>query len=258
MRWMLAAAMAMWCGLTSAATPLEECWQQSANRQETAACLRGKLGEAKDQLAQAYRAIRDEMERLDRVTERHSAVKALDASQRAFEQYRERTCAWIAAAAAGGSGAGDMAQDCMIRLTHQRTAELEAQMPERKPAGSAPASAVPAELAAVEWRLTVLERDGKPIALPPGSGATLKLATDGRLSGRAPINGYFGAATLGKDGSLAWSGPMGSTQMAGPPERMEAEHAYFRILQEATRWRVEQGELILETADGSARARFER
>jgi heat shock protein HslJ len=248
----------MWFSLASAATPLEECWQQSADRQENAACLRGKLAEAKDGLAQAYRAIRDEMERLDRVTGRRTAVKALDASQRAFEQYRERTCAWIAAAAAGGSGAGDMAQDCMIRLTRQRTAELEGQMPGRRPAASVPAQAVPAELAAVEWRLTALERDGKPIALPAGSGATLKLATDGRLSGRAPINGYFGAATLSQDGSLAWSGPMGSTQMAGPPELMEAEHSYFRILQEVTRWRTEQGELILENAEGSARVRFAR
>lgn len=258
MRWMLAGATALWCSLAGAGSPLDECWQHSANRQESAACLRAKLAEAKDGLARAYRDIRDEMERLDRVTGRHSAVKALDASQRAFEQYRERTCAWIAAAAAGGSGAGDMALDCMIRLTQQRTAELDAQMPERKPAAGSPPSAVPAELTAVEWRLTTLERDGKPIALPAGSGATLKLGADGRVSGRAPINGYFGAAKLGADGSLAWTGPMGSTQMAGPPELMNAELTYFQILQQATRWRVEQGELILENADGSARARFER
>jgi heat shock protein HslJ len=245
------------CGWAGAAGPIDECWKESTNRQETTACLHAKLKEAKDGWAEAYRATHASMEELDRVTGRDTALKALQASQRAFDQYRERNCAWVAAAAAGGSGAGGMALDCMIRLTRQRTAELEAQMSVREAEGGAPsAAAVPAALVGTEWRLTALHQDGKALTLSEDVVATLKFGADGRVSGRAPINGYFGAATLGADGSLAWTGPMGSTQMAGPPELMEAESAYFAALQSVTRWRLKHDALILETPDGSSRLEF--
>ena len=248
MFWMT--VLIVYCGWADAAAPIDECWRENTNRQETSACLHAKLKEAKDGWAEAYRAARVSMEELDRVAGRDTALKALQASQRAFDQYRERNCAWIAAAAAGGSGAGDMALDCMIRLTRQRTAELEAQKPAREALGEAPsAAAVPAALVGIEWRLTALDQNGKALALFEDVVATLKFGSDGRVSGRAPINGYFGAATLGADGSLAWNGPMGSTQMAGPPEVMEAESAYFRALQSVARWQLKHDALILETPD---------
>ncbi len=249
-------AMILCCGVANAETALNECWRQSANHQEASACLRSESNKTEAALAQAARAMRAEMARLDSVTGRNGAVDAFDASQAAFEQYRERTCAWIAAAAAGGSGTGDMALDCMIRLTRQRTAELEAQMPEREAGPEPAAPAVPAVLSNVDWHLSALEEAGVPIALPQGATATFRLGADGRVTGRAPINAYFGEAKLDADGDLSWKGPMGSTQMAGAPELMDAEAAYFRIVQGSSRWRLVEGELMLESVEGGSSARF--
>ena len=49
------------------------------------------------------------------------------------------------------------------------------------------------------------------------------------FSGRAAVNSYFGGYEAGKDGSLKISG-IGCTDMAGPPDAMQAESTYFELL----------------------------
>jgi heat shock protein HslJ len=244
-----------------AQTPLQECYESSADRQQVHACLQDRLDAASDALADAHRAMLAEMERLDRAVGREVAAPALEASQRAFREYRDRTCEWIAVKARGGSGAGDMLRDCQITLAERRTRDLLAQMP-KPPEGHSetpPRNAVPAAVADVEWVLVKLERNGETLEPRAGSKATLRMRTDGAVGGLATINRYFGSASFSEDGVVTWTGPMGSTQMAGPPELMEQEAAFLRALESAMRWRLEGADLlVLEGADGAVRLTFRR
>ena len=73
----------------------------------------------------------------------------------------------------------------------------------------------------------------------------------GRLDGKAAINNYFGRYTAGP-GSKFTIGPAGSTMMAGPPEAMQAEQSFFKLLDEVRTWRRTGGQLTLGDADGKA------
>jgi len=130
---------------------------------------------------------------------------------------------------------------------------------EEKPSVANPRDAVPGAVAEVEWTLVRIERDVQALEPLPGSKATLRMRRDGAVGGLATINRYFGAAGLGDDGVVTWTGPMGSTQMAGPPELMEQEAAFLKALQSAARWRFEGTDLlVLESADGTVRLIFRR
>lgn len=243
-----------------AQTPLQECYDSNADRQQVRACLQDRLDAASDALADLYQAMLAEMERLDRAVGREVAAPAFEASQRAFREYSDHTCEWIAVKAMGGSGAGDMMRDCQIALTEQRTRDLLAQMP-KPPEGhpeTPPSYLIPAAVADVEWTLVKLERNGETLEPRAGSKATLRMRTDGAVGGLATINRYFGAARFSEDGAVTWTGPMGSTQMAGPPELMEQEAAFLQALQSVARWGMEGTDLVLESGDGAVRLTFRR
>jgi heat shock protein HslJ len=130
---------------------------------------------------------------------------------------------------------------------------------EEKHSEAPPHNAVPAAMADVEWTLVKLERNGETLEPRAGSKATLRLRTDGAVGGLATINRYFGSASFREDGVVTWTGPMGSTQMAGPPELMEQEAAILRALQGAMRWRLVGADLlVLEGADGAVCLTFRR
>jgi len=108
----------------------------------------------------------------------------------------------------------------------------------------------------VQWRLTGMERDGHALALVAGSRITLMIDADGRARGNASINSYFGTAVVHADGAIAWPGAFGSTRMAGSPERMDEEMSYLDALPHTVRWRLDGGDLVLESADGRTRLTF--
>lgn len=68
------------------------------------------------------------------------------------------------------------------------------------------------------------------------------------VSGQAPVNRYFGPFTAGDDGSLTF-GPLARTEMAGPPELMRSEDAYFELLGRVTAFDADEVQLTLRTAD---------
>ena len=131
-----------------AVTPLEQCQQSAVERRQTRDCLERMTKEASDALAEAFFAARSDMERLDRTTGRATASNALEASERAFRDFRDRNCAWIAAILAPGTGSSDVKLDCEIRMDRARADELRMPLARkvsqrRSEAGGAAALAVP-------------------------------------------------------------------------------------------------------------------
>ena len=75
-------------------------------------------------MSKAASAALVQAQKLDAVTERTLATSAFDRSQKAFAEFREMNCVWRAAQLSSGTGAGDVARDCMIRMTLGRVEEL--------------------------------------------------------------------------------------------------------------------------------------
>ena len=74
---------------------------------------------------------------------------------------------------------------------------------------------------------------------------------EGQMAGKSGVNNYFGPYTAGP-GDKFTIGPTGSTMMAGPPEAMEAEQSFFRLLEQVRTWRRTDRELTLADADSKA------
>ena len=90
-----------------------------------------------------------------------------------------------------------------------------------------------AALQALYGKTLVLRRmigGSTEVVLPPGATITLTLEDDGRVSGRAAVNSYFGAFKRLANGGIDMSGAFGVTKMAGPPELMQAEDTFLRAL----------------------------
>jgi heat shock protein HslJ len=105
----------------------------------------------------------------------------------------------------------------------------------------APAEVLPGE----DWVL--LDAPAAPDA--PRFAVTLRFE-DGRVSGKAPVNTYFGPAAFAGEGLTL--GPLARTEMAGPPAAMAAEEAYVAALSEVSTWQVGDGMLMLGTQQGAA------
>ncbi len=95
-----------------------------------------------------------------------------------------------------------------------------------------------------EWSLVELE--GRP--LQERSEITLQVSegdvVGGEVAGFAGINRYFGAVVRESDETVEF-GAMGSTRMAGPPELMDQEATYLRLLQESSSLQISGNELKL-------------
>ncbi|MEM7385063.1 MAG: YbaY family lipoprotein [Verrucomicrobiota bacterium] len=107
-----------------------------------------------------------------------------------------------------------------------------------------------------KWSLKSMQSDGKAVELPAGTGATLSITPEGKVSGRAPVNRYFGQVTLGQDGRCTWGKAFGATRMAGPPEAMRAESRYFQILKSTSTYQIENGELLFKNGETRTLVRF--
>ena len=133
------------------------------------------------------------------------------------------------------------------------TPELELRFQVRAPVKAKP-------LTGTEWSLKGFEKRGKKAtsdtALVAGTAITLTIGADGRASGSAGVNRYFGKATPGEGGQITF-GPMASTRRGGPPEAMAQERAYLQQLGDVSKWSVNGNSLILTGKDGSFALRFD-
>jgi uncharacterized protein YecT (DUF1311 family)/heat shock protein HslJ len=255
-----AAVLLLLCLDARALTPLEECYQSAPDRQQVRACLERMTKQASDALAEAFFAARSEMEKLDRATGRAAASTALEASERAYRDFRDRNCAWVAASLSAGTGASDVKLDCDIRMDRARADELRAQLPRKVSQAKSQAGGT-GTLTGAEWHLTQIMFDGAAAGLGPGADSPVSIRFDasGQATGRGPVNRFSGRYTSSADGRLSWSDAgLQTTSMAGPPEAMEKEDLSFQILGQVYRYRVSGSQLVLETEDANSSLTFER
>ena len=133
------------------------------------------------------------------------------------------------------------------------TPELELRFQVRAPVKAKP-------LTGTEWSLDGFEERGKKAtsdtALVAGTTITLTIGADGRASGSAGVNRYFGKAELGEAERITF-GPMASTRRGGPPKAMAQERAYLQQLKDVSSWAVTGNRLVLTGKDGSFALRFD-
>jgi heat shock protein HslJ len=101
------------------------------------------------------------------------------------------------------------------------------------------------ELLNVELSLVRFIANGREIVLPASPTITLTLQDAGKLSGHSAVNSYAGGFTATSDGNIAIQGLIAS-QLAGPPELMALETAYFDALSVVRKVEVRGDHVILQ------------
>lgn len=107
-----------------------------------------------------------------------------------------------------------------------------------------------------QWGL--IEMNGKVIdreSTTTPDRLTLILGEDGRISGAGDCNRYFAPYTLGSDGSIRISN-IGSTRMMCP--NPELESSYFKMLENATKYKIDGDFLILSNNENQIIGSFKR
>ena len=79
-------------------------------------------------------------------------------------------------------------------------------------------------------------------------GAAALRLEGGRISGTGGINGLMGDYRL--VGEIVTFGPVATTMMAGPPDRMAAEQRFLGDLARVARWAIVDDELVLGDETG--------
>ena len=102
------------------------------------------------------------------------------------------------------------------------------------------------------WELTAI--DGQPVAAGPAP--TLAIDAEGRVSGDAGCNRYFGSVEV-DDGAATFAG-LGATRRAcADAARMTQETRFLEALGETAAYRAAgSGRLVLLSADGRPRLAF--
>jgi heat shock protein HslJ len=92
---------------------------------------------------------------------------------------------------------------------------------------------------------------------PDPSGFTITASFErGQISGVAAVNSYSGECAVGARKFVP--GAIARTEMAGPPEAMEAEGVFFELLASAKTYAVDGDVLSIEDDSGTAVLVFER
>ncbi len=112
--------------------------------------------------------------------------------------------------------------------------------------------AQPGGLVGTEWRL--VEMNGQ--ALPEQPAATMAFTEPGKVAGSGSCNRYFGSVTL--SGQQIGFSQVGATKMACMGPAGELESRYFAALQQAQRYEVKDGQLLIHVQGQAAPLRFVR
>jgi heat shock protein HslJ len=107
----------------------------------------------------------------------------------------------------------------------------------------------PEELTSYTWRLISYNNGNELADVGPLIIITLKFGEDGRMSGNAGCNDYFG--TYNTDGGLISVRAVGATEKycLAPEGVMDMEQEYFLLLGNTTRYSIDQDEMTLSHYD---------
>jgi uncharacterized protein YecT (DUF1311 family) len=120
-----AAALALggWAG-GAATDPILECGLMTEGAPDLGECLNGQLEVVYGAMNEALALARGGAQELDRASGSDAAVLGVEASQQAWEAYRDTECQTRGMFAGTGADADSMELACSIELTRQRTDAL--------------------------------------------------------------------------------------------------------------------------------------
>lgn len=116
------------CATTAHADPSLECSFQTETQVEVRECLTEIEENLVPAMAIVYKTAYAVAKQTDNITERVVAVPALEASQAAWEAFRDAQCNYAGSLFAGGSGTGIEIQSCRIEMTRARIKALSARV----------------------------------------------------------------------------------------------------------------------------------
>jgi len=115
-------ALAIMPIMSASAAPTLEC--TGSSQVEIGDCLAEVEDRAEAAVQAALGFARDAAVELDSVTERTEVVPALEASQAAWESFRDSQCNYVGTTFGGGSGTGIAVLACRIMIARMRTDAL--------------------------------------------------------------------------------------------------------------------------------------
>lgn len=118
------AALFVLVAAPAAGDPVLECNTDTATQIEIAQCVTETEARVAASVETALGFAMASATDLDEITGREDALPALEASQEAWEAYRDAQCAFVGASFGGGSGTGIAIQACRVELGRERAAEL--------------------------------------------------------------------------------------------------------------------------------------
>jgi len=108
-----------------------------------------------------------------------------------------------------------------------------------------------ASLDGTHWRLTEWTLN----SLDPADFSITAQFAKGQISGHSAVNTYGGPYRVGPGDAFS-TGPLASTEMAGPKPAMRAETAYLTLLGQARSFKMADGRLTLYDEGGNESLRF--
>jgi heat shock protein HslJ len=106
------------------------------------------------------------------------------------------------------------------------------------------------EVCNTQWTLSALNTPAGTYSLTQSSRPTFVCESDGRISGNAGVNRYFGTCVMMNNGAIEWpSSHIASTMMAGAAELMQQERAYLAALTKTNHIALLDNKLVLSNKD---------
>ncbi|MFT6311153.1 MAG: heat shock protein HslJ [Porticoccus sp.] len=101
-----------------------------------------------------------------------------------------------------------------------------------------------------QWTLSALNTPAGTYSLTESNRPTFTCEPDGRISGNAGVNRYFGTFVMMNNGAIEWpSSHIASTMMAGVAKLMQQERAYLAALTKTNHIASLDNKLVLSNKD---------
>ena len=247
----------------AAATPLEDCANDSPTTEGIAICLDNLFDDAELELINQTKRARASIQAMKGAGARSKASREFEQQHKNFLAARRAECGHLSDRPTTGVG-DNQVRDCFIRMTHERLGVLEQAVgkaqPRRSPAKPREPVSTPSDAVYnVEWHLVGLIRDGKEIPLPAEYRATLRLDNDGAVTGKGAVNAFSGEFRLRTAGKIEWAQHGFLTERTvAPPELGSLDGLYIDALERVSNAALAPTGLILRSEDESVTLTFAR